>query len=85
MENIRKEYSEVLRSFEAWKNAFKELESIPNGQEDQKEAEILKSNVEKADQEWNKRMDDFSKNLHNFKNKRLSARLLAALESHSKT
>ena len=85
MENIRKEYSEVLRSFEAWKNAFKELESIPNGQEDQKEAEILKSNVEKADQEWNKRMDDFSKNLQNFKNKRLSIRLLAALESHSKT
>ena len=85
MENIRKEYSEVLRSFEAWKNAFKELESIPNGQEDQKEAEILKANVEKADQEWNKRMDDFSKNLRNCKNKRLYARLMVALESHSKT
>ena len=85
MENIRKEYSEVLRSFKAWENAIKELESTPNGQEHQKEVEILKSNVEKADQESNKRMDDFSKNLHNFKNKRLSARLLAALESHSKT
>ena len=40
MENIRKEYSEVLRSFKAWENAIKELESTPNGQEYQKEVKV---------------------------------------------
>ena len=63
-----------------------ELESTrSNGQKNQKEAEILKSNVEKAGQDGICEWIISEKNLHTMKKKRLSARLWAALESRQKT
>ena len=78
MDSIRKEYDELLKSFEAWKCSFEKCENLLKSQENKKDVKILKSNIDssekviKRDQEWNERMASFRKNLHNYKNHRIA-------------
>ena len=72
MESLRKQYKDLLRFNKSWEAA-----------EEKRKINETPETILELDQEFDERLEEVEKSIEKMKNKRLFARLTAALISHS--
>ena len=80
MENVKHEYNTLLECFKTWDQAYEKwLELL--GQKKYQQANVAKFEVDKADEDFNQRMEKLEKCLKNLKDERLIAEMATKLKT----
>ena len=80
MENVRYEYNALLECFKTWEHAYENWLDLLS-QKNYQQAKNVKFEVDKADEDFNQRMEKLEKCLKNLKDERLIAEMATKLKT----